>query len=103
MKKSTICYFVIILLLMLLLLLWYSNRIIGRMSGPENERVILNNSITYEICNDFHTNFDIGWILGKITGSYKTTYYVFSVQGDLSHKYIYVAAMGRGEFYKKIE
>lgn len=98
-KKVTVC---IIIIMAIVALVLYSNRTIGILSDPENETVILNNGTRYTACYDDHTNKDRGWILGKITGSYNGVYYVFSVKGDYKREYIYVAAMGRGRFYKRV-
>ena len=100
-KRIIICSFAV-LILCAGFFAWYSNRIIGEISGPENEKVVFNNGSLYEICDDEHTHKDKGWILGKIAGAYDTSYYVFSVRGASTDEYIYVAAMGRGEFYKRI-
>lgn len=103
MKKRIIVCILIVAVLSVVTLAWYSNRIIGKLSGAENEKVVFNNGVSYAICDDYHTHKDKGWMLGKITGAYDTSYYVFSVRGDSSEEYIYVVAMGRGEFYKRID
>lgn len=102
MKKRIVIYILVACIFCAGAFAWYSNRIIGKISGAENEEVVFNDGTSYAICDDYHTHKDKGWILGKITGSYETSYYVFSVRGDTSEEYIYVTAMGRGEFYKRI-
>lgn len=102
MKKRIIICILIACILCAGVFALYSNRTIGKLSGPENELVVLNDGTSYTICDDDHTYKDKGLILGKITGSYNISYIVFSVRGDSSEEYIYVAAMGRGEFYKRI-
>ena len=102
MKKRVIVSGIVIVALLFATLILYSNRVIGKLSGSENEKVILDDGVSYVICDDYHTHKDKGWILGKIAGAYGTSYYVFSVRGDATEEYIYVASMGRGAFYKRI-
>lgn len=92
-----------ILLIGIILFFWHSTQIIGEVSGLENEDIILNNGMTFHICNDSHTIKDKGWILGRVIGSYQTTYFVFSVRGVDPNEMIYVASMGDGAFYQNTE
>lgn len=102
MKRKLILVSVLILVLCVALLFWKCNRTIGKLSGAENEYVILDNGTRYEMCDDAHTIKDKGWIMGTVTGAYNTTYYVYSVCGESTDEYIYVAALGRGMFYRAI-
>ena len=102
-KKQIVIYVLIVAIVVALGFLWNTNRIIGKMSGPENEYVVFNNGTTYVLCDDHHSFRDKGWILGRVSAAYNTSYYVFSVRGDSDREYIYVAAMGQGEFYKRTD
>ena len=101
MKKQIVTYVLIVAIVLVLVFLWNTNRIIGKMSGPENEYVVFNNGTTYALCDDHHSFRDKGWVLGRVSAAYNTSYYVFSVRGDSDREYIYIAAMGKGEFYKR--
>lgn len=103
MKKRIIICTLVVLIACAIVLTAYSHRLIGHFSGAENEKVILKDGTSYAICDDYHTIKHMGWIRGRITGGYDNSYYVFSVRDDPSQEYIYVAAWGRGEFYKRID
>ena len=103
MKRKLIWVSVLIIAaLCVVMLFWRCNQTIGKLSGAENEYVIRDNGTRNEMCDDGHTIKDKGWIMGTVTGAHNTTYYVFSVSGESTNEYIYIAALGRGMFYKAI-
>lgn len=73
------------------------------MFGAENEKVIMDDGVVYVLSYDSHTYKDRGRLLGTVNGAYGTSYYVFSVRNDPYQDYIYVASMGQGNFYRKID
>ena len=90
-------------LIVLCLGLWllHTNRVVGARSGEG--RITLNDGTVYkESTDDPFTSRDRGRKLGRLTDSYGDHWSVFAVRGDPSREYIYVSAMGRGEFYKRI-
>jgi len=101
MKKKIIICTLVAVAIGLAFTFWYANRIIGHLSGPENENVILDNGNCYSVCYDEHSHKDKGLILGRITGSYNTSYYVFSVKDDPDNNFIYIVSFGHGKFYKR--
>ena len=79
--------------------LLYINRSIGVYGDI---RITMNDGTVYkESTDDTFTIRDRGRKLGRITDSYGDHWSVFAVRGDPSREYIYVSAMGRGEFYKR--
>ena len=79
--------------------IWSINRSIGIRSGEG--RITLNDGTVYETAyDDPYTFRDRGRKLGRITDTYGSHWSVFAVRGDPSREYIYVSAMGRGEYYK---
>ena len=80
-------------------LLW-SNRVIGARGAWG--RITLDDGAVYvESTDDPYTIRDRGRKLGRVTDTYGYHLSVFAVRGDPSREYIYVSAMGRGEFYKR--
>ena len=93
--------FVILMVLVIIIYPAFIN--IGYMSGAENEKVVIYNDdgseSFYELCDCDHSAFDRGRIIGKVDGSHNTSYYVFKADSDYEGGCIYVANMGRGDYY----
>ena len=80
-------------------LLW-SNRSIGTYGDI---RITMNDGTVYkESTDDPYTSRDRGRKLGRLTDTYGNHWSVFTVRGDPSREYIYIASMGRGRHYKRI-
>jgi len=76
---------------------------VGRMSGIENEKVIIEKGKfagEYEISSCSHSSSDRGKIIGNLQGSH-FDYYAYRT--SCGHGCIYVASSGRGEFYEPVK
>jgi len=97
--KKVLAFFV--LLICLAGVMYYSNnKVIGTVSGLENERITIND-VVYE--RDLFTDFsrkDRGTYLGKVENSH-ITMRVYSVKGDNDGDYIYAFWDWEGGFYRK--
>ena len=76
--------------------IWISNRVLG--TYCQNQAVFSDGRI-YEETDDYNKFKYRGHLIGKLTTG-SSDYYVYAVKGEPSTKYIYIGAMGRGEFYK---
>lgn len=77
-----------------------TNKVIGTVSGLENERITIND-VVYE--RDLFTDFsrkDRGSYLGKVENN-RITMRVYSVKGDNEGDYIYALWEWEGSFYRK--
>ena len=75
---------------------------IGKISGPENDCITIDNVKYYRETNHDFSNADKGKYLGKVSNS-KITMRVYSVKGDTEEEYIYALWDWEGAFYKKTE
>lgn len=94
-KRITISI-VIILALILVRHIWISNRVLG--TYRYNQAFFCDGRV-YSETDDYHMFKYRGRIIGKLTTG-SADLYVFAVKGEPTTKYIYIGAMGRGEFYK---
>lgn len=79
-----------------------TNKVIGNVSGLENERITIND-VVYE--RDLFTDFsrkDRGTYIGKVENSH-ITIRVYSVKGDNDGEYIYALWDWEGGFYSRTE
>lgn len=91
---------IIVVLICVLNLSSCGNNTIGKISGPENDCITIEN-ITYILDNNHNfSNADKGKYLGKVTNS-KITMKVYSVKGDANQDYIYTLWDWEGAFYKR--
>ena len=73
---------------------------IGKISGSENQYIIIDNVQYVLDTNSGFSNTDKGKYLGKVSNS-KITMKVYSVKGDINGEYIYTLWDWEGAFYKK--
>ena len=99
MKKSIALLLTIFLLLSLIAC---SGKTIGKISGPENDCITIDNVKYYRETNHDFSNADKGKYLGKVSNS-KITMRGYSVKGDTEEEYIYALWDWEGAFYKKTE
>ena len=85
---------------LLLSLVACSNKTIGKISGPENDYITIDDvKYNRETQHEF-SNADKGKYLGKVSNP-KTTMRVYSVKGDPEGEYIYALWDWEGAFYKR--
>lgn len=76
--------------------IWISNRVLGTYCDYQ---AFFNDGKVYVETDDYNMFKYRGRIMGKLTAG-SAVLYVYAVRGEPSAKYIYIGAMGRGEFYK---
>ena len=85
--------------------IWVSGRVLGSFNA--RHEAIFNDGRVYAETDDYNMFKYRGRMIGKLStggGMYKNPpLNVYAVKGEPVEKYIYVGAMGRGEFYKVIE
>ena len=109
MKKRgrTIIGIAVLILIALLLArrIWVSNRLLRSFNA--RQEVVFNDGRVYAETDDYNMFKYRGRMIGKLStggGLYENPpLNVYAVKGEPVEKYIYVGAMGRGEFYKIIE
>ena len=73
---------------------------IGKISGPENDCITIDNVKYHRNTNLNFSTADKGKYLGKVSNS-KITMRVYSVKGDIDGEYIYTLWDWEGSFYKR--
>ena len=91
---------VTLIMALLLSLVACSGKIIGKISGPENDCIIIDDVKYNRETNHEFSNTDKGKYLGKVSNS-KITMRVYSVKGDTEGEYIYAFWDWEGAFYKR--
>ena len=85
--------------------IWVSGRVLGSFNA--RHEAIFNDGRVYVETDDYHMFKYRGRMIGKLStggGRYENApLNVYAVKGEPVEKYIYVGAMGRGEFYKIVE
>lgn len=85
----------------LLSLVACSGKMIGKISGAENEYITIDD-VTYILAADHnYSNADKGKYLGKVSNT-NIAMKVYLVQGDPNGDYIYTLWDWEGAFYKKM-
>jgi len=99
MKRKQVIIPILSLLLVLLFISlcpWINK--VGRIGGAENEWIEIDGTRYLQTDDAPYSGADRGQIIGRIDGNYSA--HAFRVKGDPNGSYVYVAAMGYGEFYK---
>ena len=91
---------VTLVMALLLSLVACSGKTIGKISGPENDCITIDNVKYNRDNNHDFSNADKGKYLGKVSNS-KITMKVYSVKGDTNGDYIYTLWDWEGAFYKR--
>lgn len=79
--------------------IWVSNRVLGTFDVYHTARFF--DGREYVETDDYNMFKYRGRMIGKLsTGAENAPLYVYAVKGEPVGKYIYVGAMGRGEFYR---
>lgn len=73
---------------------------IGKISGPENDCITIDDVKYNRETNHDFSNADKGKYLGKVSNS-KITMRVYSVKGDTEGEYVYALWDWEGAFYKR--
>ncbi|MBR2413841.1 MAG: hypothetical protein IKB13_05015 [Clostridia bacterium] len=73
---------------------------IGKISGAENELIIIDDVTYIREHNSGYSNADKGKYLGKVSNT-NITMKVYTVKGDSETEYIYTLWNWEGAFYKK--
>jgi len=92
--------FLLLAMVLLLSLVACSGKTIGKISGPENDCITINDVKYNRETNHDFSNADKGKYLGKVSNS-KITMRVYSVKEDAEGEYIYALWDGEGAFYKR--
>ena len=99
MKKFALLALIIICFLNLVAC---SGQTIGKISGPENDCIIIDEVKYVRETNHDYSNADKGKYLGKVSNT-KIAMRVYSVKGDIDGEYIYALWDWEGAFYKIVE
>ena len=97
MKKFAIFFFILSLLFGLAAC---GEKTIGKITGPENDCIIIDDVKYIRDTNHNYSNADKGKYLGKATNS-KIFMRIYTVKGDTEGEYIYAFWDWEGAFYKK--
>ena len=89
-----------LVMVLLLCLVACGGKTIGKISGPENDCITIDDVKYSRDTNHDFSNADKGEYLGKVSNS-KITMRVFSVEGDTEGEYIYALWDWEGAFYKR--
>ena len=92
--------FLLLAMVLLLSLVACSGKTIGKISGPENDCITINDVKYNRETNHDFSNADKGKYLGKVSNS-KITMRVYSVKEDAEGEYIYALWDWEGAFYKR--
>ena len=93
----------VLLALLLVRRIWVSNRVLGTFYS---DTAHFSDGRVYAETDDYNMFKYRGRMLGKLStslGYENAPLYVYAVKGEPVGKYIYIGAMGRGEFYKITE
>ena len=90
----------LLVMVLLLSLISCGDKSIGKISGPENDYITIDNVKYNRETNHDFSNADKRKYLGKVSNS-KITMRVYSVKGDAEGEYIYALWEWEGAFYKK--
>lgn len=90
----------LVMALLLSLVACSSGKTIGKISGPENDCITIDDVKYNRDTNHDFSNADKGKYLGIVSNS-KITMRVYSVKGDTEGEYIYALWDWDGAFYKR--
>ena len=90
----------LLVMVLLLSLISCGDKTIGKISGPENDYITIDNVKYNRETNHDFSNADKRKYLGKVSNS-KITMRVYSVKGDTEGEYIYALWDWEGAFYKR--
>ena len=89
-----------LVMVLLLSLSACNGKTIGKISGPENDCITIDDVKYNRETNHDFSNAEKGKYLGKVSNS-KITMRVYSVKGDTDGEYIYALWDWEGAFYKR--